>query len=463
MVSRRRLKGAAVHEVTRGIHADYFVRNLVGNLRRIAGPVLHHRQAARRECRARDGPGGGRLIAACERLGAAATSATVLAAALLLGGCATIVPGLPVSVGGSPRAVDLGLLDVGSYSTQPRSPLGTAGTPAAGNVVEAQRLANYVVGPWEVAPEINSRYAMGALALTDANALSVLGPNELGAVSGRHNFVNGFATARQAEGQASLINAVLRFADPPSAAAALRELAGIAASDRSGAASEERAVIIPGQPDAVATSSSITDVATQRQWSVVRSFTTRGPYILTELATSVRGLTSAVRLVSNTIDLQRRVIDQFPAIELGDFADIALDSTGLLARTLPLSPQQASASQNGRFGKRGVLHFQRDPIEFSALFDSTVMDLAARAKTNVYRSSDADAAARIVERFAARAETAGGRPVDGVAAMPASRCLQHRVGYYCTVPAGRFAIEAHSLDLQDARQQIAAQYTLLVK
>jgi hypothetical protein len=390
----------------------------------------------------------------------AARFVMVVLTASLLGGCATTVEGAPVSAGGPPRAVDVRSLDVGGYPTQPRSPLGTAGTAAAGAVIETQRMANYVVGPWEVAAELNSTYAMGAAAMTDSNALAMLGPNRLAAVSGRHNFINGFVTARQATGQTSLINAVLRFADPPSAAAALTELEQTTVSD-SGPTPEQRTAIAD-QFDALATSSSVTDPTTQRQWSVVRSFTAHGQYLLTEVAASVHGLIPAARLIANTIDLQRRVIDQYQPTEPAAFADLPVDPTGLLARTLPLSPQQANATQNARFGKRGALHFHEDPNLFNALFDTTAMDLATRAKTNVYRSSDANAAALIADKFAAQAEMTGALPADGVPGMSASRCVRLRVGYYCVASADRFALEAYSLDLRDAHQQIAAQYTLLV-
>lgn len=404
-------------------------------------------------------PGGRRSAAASGHLGSAVKLVMIAATSILLGGCVTTVAGSPANVGGPSRAVDVRSLDVGGYPTQPRSPLGIAGTSAAGAIIEVQRLANYVVGPWEVAAELTSRYAMGAAAMTDASALSVLGPSELAAVAGRHTFINGFVTARQAEGQASLINAVLRFADPLSAAAALKELTQTV--NGSGPVPEQR-IVIPGQPEAVATSSSVADPTTQRQRSVVRSITAHGPYLFANVATSTQRLVSAATLVANVIDLQRRVIDQFSPTKPAAFADIPVDPTGLLARTLPLSPQQATANQNARFGKRGSLHFQGDPSRVTALFDTTVMDLATRAKTNVYRVSDADGAARIVEEFAAQAEATGGRPVDGVPAMSASRCARLRVGYYCAASADRFAFEAFSLELQDVRQQIAAQYVLLM-
>ena len=118
--------------------------------------------------------------------------------------------------------------------------------------------------------------------------------------------------------------------------------------------------------------------------------------------------------------------------------------------------------QNARFGKRGALHFQSDPIGSTGLFDRTVMDGVARAKTNVYRSSDAAAALTTVEEFADEVAATAGKPVDGAKFIRTSRCMQVTTGFYCLASIHRYVIEAHSQSLDDAHQQVAAQYTLLV-
>ena len=383
----------------------------------------------------------------------------------MVAGCTTVVAGLPLTVGKVPHkgpqlVVDPSLLDGGPYPVKPQPALGTAGTPLRGAMVDAQRMANYVLGPWEVDLALKTQYSMGALALNNTEALSQLGPPELATVSGRHNFINGFATARQAEDRKNLLNAVLRFDDPPSAAAAVADLRQTTLTEPSNWASIQR-VAIPGHPDAMATSSTVIDPKTRRQWIAVRSFAVHGPYVFMQLAQSVGDLAPALQLVANTINLQRILIDQFPATDPADFAEIAVDPTGLLARTLLLPPGEATTVQNARFGKRGALHFQRDPVWSSALFDKTVMDLAARAKTNVYRLSDAYAALVVVDELAADVAATAGKPVDRVEFMPASRCIQRTRDFYCVAPADRWVIEAHSRSLEDVHQQVAAQYRLL--
>lgn len=392
-----------------------------------------------------------------------AWAAVLAAAASSVVACSTVVPGVAVNAGSGPLMVaDLRLLDTGSYPTTPLPALGTAGTYSRGAVVEAQRMANYVVGPWEVDTALEAKHSVGVLLIDGTDKLTLIGPAELASVSQRHNFINGFVSARQASnGDRSLLNAVLRFGDPPSAAAAVSDLGRTDLAGPPNSAAAQR-VSIPGHPDAVATSYTVIDPQSRRERVAVRSFVLRGQYVLTQLAESVAGRDAAARLVANAINLQAIVIDQFPAIDPADFAEIALDPTGLLARTLPLAPGEATMVQNARFGKRGALHFQSDPIRSSALFDRTIMDGLVRAKTNVYRSSDAVAALGIVDQFAAEVAETAGKPVDGAKFIRTSRCMQLTTGFYCLASKDRYVMEAHSQSLDDAHQQVAAQYTLLV-
>ena len=269
-----------------------------------------------------------------------AWAAVLTATASSVVACSTVVPGVAVNAGsGSLMVADLSLLDTGNYPTTPLPALGTAGTYSTGAVAEAQRMANYVVGPWEVDTALEAKHSVGVLLIDSTDKLTLIGPAELASVAQRHNFINGFASARQATNvDRSLLNAVLRFGDPPSAAAAVSDLGRTDLTGPPNSAAAQR-VSIPGHPDAVATSYTVIDPESRRERVAVRSFVLRGPYVLTQLAESVAGRDAAARLVANTINLQAIVIDQFPATDPADFAEIALDPTGLLARTLPLPPQ----------------------------------------------------------------------------------------------------------------------------
>lgn len=397
----------------------------------------------------------------------AAWLALLAAAVSLVVACTTVIPGTPVIAGNGAQlkvpqlVVDPTLLNVGPYQTKPRPALGTAGSHEEGVLIEAQRMANFVVGPWEVDPALKEQNSFGARVLTDTDALTQLGPPELAAVLGRHNFINGFASARQAVNGKDLLNGVLRLGDSASAAAAVSDLRATKLTEPTNWTSPQQ-VSVPGHPDVLAIGYTVADPETGRQWNALRSFAFHRSYVLTQVARVEGGIASAAQLVANIINLQRVIIDRFPATDLADFAEITLDPTGLLARTLPLPQEEATPVQNARYGKRGALHFQNDPIWSSALFDETIMDLAARARTNVYRLSDAYAALVLVDEFAADAEASAGKPVDGVQFMPASQCIQVTQGFYCVASIDRYVIEARSRSLDDAHQQVAAQYTLLI-
>ncbi|HYZ66771.1 MAG TPA: hypothetical protein VE666_03020 [Mycobacterium sp.] len=391
----------------------------------------------------------------------AAYSLFIAIVALAIGACTSTVAGTAMKGEGGRLAptVDVNKLDVGRYPTTPSAPLGGAGDPMRGVLIEAQRMANNVVGPWEVEPSLTGSFALGAIVLKSADALGLIGPQQLATIVGKHPFVNGFSSSRVADGKLILLNAVLRFADAASAAAAAAELGD--AAQHSSSPPGQRAPI-PGHPEAVAASFAVTESATGKQWAAVRAFTPHGPYVFMQLAQSVDGLDPAAALIAKTIDLQGPRIDQFRATDPAEFADISVDPTGLLARTLPVPETQATVVQNTTYEQRGALHFQSDPSRSSTLFTQTGMDLVAMAKTNVYQTKDAAAAAKIVDGFFAEVQPTS-KPANGVRNLDGSRCLQlEDKSFYCLAAADRYAIETSGPTLLDTQQQVAAQYVMLM-
>jgi hypothetical protein len=380
--------------------------------------------------------------------------------ALLSAACSTTVHGSAVKESGALKGptVDIGKLDVGPYPTEPSQPLGVTGDPMRGVTVEAQRMSNNVVGPWEVDSTLTGWFGFGATVLQSAEALANIGPEPFAVAANQHGFINGFASARTAEGQKILVNAVLRFADPGSAAAAATDFGDIATKTGEGV---QRAQI-PGHPDAQAASYTQTDGSTGKRWSAVRAFTAHGPYVFMQLAQTVDGMDPALGLVAKAVDLQGPVIDRFRATDPSEFADISLDPTGLLARTLPVPEKDATPIQNTTYEQRGALQFQSDPSRSATLFSQTGTDLVAMAKTNVYQTKDSESAARIVDGFYAELQ-ATSQPAKPVTNLPDSRCLRlEDETFYCMGVADRYAIETTSQTLLDAQQQVAAQYAMLL-
>ena len=299
--------------------------------------------------------------------------ALLLFTVMLIGACTSNVGGSPVKADGGPPqgAIDVDKLDVGPYPTEPSSPLGVAGDPRRGVLIEAQRMANNVVGPWEVDSTLTASFGFGAMVLPTAEALALIGPGELAAVAGGHGLINGFASARVGENKKMLLNAVLRFGDEGSAAAAATDL-GKTALQQQGVDGPAQTVPIPNHPDAQANQYTTID-RNAGQWTAVRSITAQGQKVL--------------------IELQGPAIDDFRATDPSEFADISIDPTGLLARTLPMPEQEATPTQNATYEPRGALHFQSDPVRSAKLFEETRTDLVAMAKTNVYQTDDVKGAA----------------------------------------------------------------------
>jgi len=380
--------------------------------------------------------------------------------ALLSAACSTAVQGSAVKESGARPgpAIDIGKLDVGPYPTDPSQPLGVTGDPLRGVLVEAQRMANKVVGPWEVDSALSGWFGFGATALQSAEGLAQIGPEPFAAAAGRHNFINGFVSARTAEGQKILLNAVLRFADPGSASAAVSDFGDIAAKTGTGVQRAE----IPGHPETVAASYTQAEGSTGKQWSAVRAFTPHGAYVFMQLAQAIDGMDPAIGLVAKTTDLQGPAIDKFRATDPSEFADISLDPTGLLARTLPVPEKVETTVQNTTYEQRGALHFQTDPSRSATLFSETGTDLVAMAKTNVYQTKDSESAARIVDGFFAELQPTS-QPAKPVNNLPDSRCLQlEDKTFYCLGAADRYAIETSGPTLLDTQQQVAAQYAMLM-
>ena len=379
---------------------------------------------------------------------------------LLIGACSTHIEGTPVKASGGPAlgTVDISKLDVGQYPTTPRSPLGVAGNPRMGLVLEAQRLANNVIGPWEADSSLTDPFGVGALALVSADTLSLIGPAVFATSVGQHNFINGFTSARTAGGSKILENTVLRFADPPSAAAAASDLSDTAM--RTGVP-PVLPVQIPGHPDTMS-ASYVEKAPSGTQLTSVIAFTAHGAYVLMQLAQSVDGVDPAVGMIAKTIDLQGPTIDEFRATDPAEFADISLDPTGLLARTLPVPEQEATVVQNATYERRGALQFQSDAVKSATLFAETRTDLVAMGKTGVYQTEDSEAATRIVESFFAELQPMSG-PANPVTNLPDSHCanLQYQA-FYCVAAADRYAIEANGPKLLDVQQQVAAQYVMLM-
>ena len=411
--------------------------------------------------------------------------ATVVGAcAALITGCSSTTPGTPTTATAGPDSgANVALMDTGTYDTASSKPFGTAGDDVeGGNLLEAHRMADFVVGPWEVDAELTK--------MPGAISLGIIGPipsiqimrtngvfkEDLIAIAEKHRFMTAFTTVRVSPEQTgqprSLHNAVLRFPDAAAAEAAAAEMATTEAS-RPGQPPTEP-ITIPNTPEARATKSTL-DGAVK-----IVSFTAHGPYLLYQEANTAEAFlgANALNLVDGALISQKRRIDEFTPTEPAAMRDLPLDPSGqLLARTL-VAPDGGAPFMIGVWNARGWLHFELDPLQANAMFNTAGVDIVGQRLTTVYQAANADGATRIVGGLVDQLENLPSvREVDGVTGLPAARCFQRTEGglpdtapptwqrvlwqFTCVASADRYAYTAFSADVTDVRQQMAAQYRIL--
>lgn len=400
--------------------------------------------------------------------------AWILATALV--GCShTTTAGAPQPPPPS-SSVTASHLDAGKYPTTPLPPLGDAGSARAGTLIEGRRMAAYVVGPWQADATLTAAGAQTTATVIesfDQLARVVWAPIAGGAYG--LPFVVGFSSERQSPGtdpQMSLRNAVLRFADAAAASAAAQNMSARAMSmPRVPSATPivtapEQAIPIPGHPDAAGALLTFQEGAQSVRELTV--FTSRGPYVLVQVARCASGPDCEAPLAAHTLDLQLPLIDAFSLTAPDQFAALPLDPTGLVARTLPLPPDQATSTSGAAYPPAGALHLEDDPVEADPALKAAGVDEVAVNLTTIYQARDPAAAQTLARSYGdAAAKTPAAQSAPAVPGLPQSGCTRVAGAnglvprYWCLATAGRYTIKAVARQLDNAHQQVAAQYRML--
>lgn len=388
-----------------------------------------------------------------------------------LSGCTTTMAGTAArDPGVQPGMVDPALLEFGNYPTRQRPALGAAGDAQRGALLDAQRLADYVTGPWEVDPTlvkpISFGYSPAALPFLLDGIGMVFSPNsETNAALARRGLIYGFAAGREVVDQRALTNAVLRFSDPAAAAAAAADL---------GHSNPHPAdlppmpaltpVTIAGHPDAVAASFTWEDHDKNLTWTSVNSYTPHGPYVLFQRAEVVGPVDIASGLISKALDLQGPAIDPFTPTDPAQFATLPKDPSGLLALALPVRDGASGAVNPITVGVRGLLHFEYNPIRSAKNLADAGVDAAVQGAGWVYRTRDAAAATQLAKTVADNTVADGEKVDSEVPNLPGSHCQTNADDKTvdCWGSAGRYYFDVFGHTRKDAQQQAAAQYLILV-
>jgi hypothetical protein len=397
-----------------------------------------------------------------------ATVTALCAVTVLVAGCTTVMDGAAArDPGFKVGAVDASLLDAANYPTRPRPPLGAAGAGDRGALLDAQSLAEYVTGAWEVDPAMISPIHFGgspaAVAMLPDNIGLVFMPNsDMFAAMARRGVINGFAAGRQVKKQRTLVNVVLRYPDAASAAATVAEAAHANPRMPDFSAPPLTPVAIPGHGDAVATTYTWDDPDLHATWATVQSFTARGPFVLFQRAEVVGPADAGAALVGKTLDLQGPALDKYTPVDPAQFPTLPRDPSGVLALALPVGKGDGMLVNNATYGPHGMLHFQTDPVKAMKTLADAGMDVAVQGAGWLERARDEAGAAVLLDSGVKSMEQDG--PVDkSVPNLPGSRCqedTEHNITT-CDGVVGRYYYEVWGHTVKDAYQKAAAQHLIL--
>lgn len=386
----------------------------------------------------------------------------MIATVVVGAGCTTAVHGVAARDPSFHRGDVLpALLDPGNYRTTPNKAMGTGG--ADGAILEGQRMAGFVVGPWEVDPTLLTIGYDATMVWKNAAALRVTLAAPAPDIADRHHFLVGFGSGRSSTGapgqQMALTNGVLRFASAADAAAAATEL-GTPVPPRPGS-STQTPYPVPGHPEAVAVTATAEDGT-----ATVESYTPHGAYVFYAYARSRDGnRDTAGRLAAKAIELQGPRIDAFTPTDPAKFAELPIDPMGLLARTLPV-PRDQITIRNGSWAPDAALHFAPDPVATAKMFAAAAIVQKTFGKSMVFESTNPTGAQRF---FGASMADPSPReqPAPGVPGLPSARCVDGGdpnpvvPRFTCALTVDRYVVVVASAQLPDAHQQAAAQYLML--
>lgn len=400
------------------------------------------------------------IVPALKR-GASAIALAALCAGLPTG-CGSTVAGeaMKGAEPGGSGGVDVALLDTGPYATHAGHPFGKAdGVAGMGAYLEAIRMAEFVVGPWEVDATLSEQgLPTGPLASTAA--LNIEQWPGVSDVAGAHGFITAFATTRGMRGDAAakgLLNIVMRFPDADAAAAAATEMAATA---RQTPDPPRAPTSVPRHPEAYAVS-----LNDDLKGFEVESYAAHGPFVLYQFASTKDRPEVAGQIIANTLDAQVPRIDDFTPTDQAKLADLPLDPTGqLLARTLGPPKGEVALPTAGGYEPHAELHFEYDPAESGQLFTVAGVEMVAqRWNTRVYQTHDTAGAARVVNNFVLHS---GSKPTPGINGLPDAKCFDLGVDagpnrFVCLAAADRYAFIALAGQETAAKQMAAAQYRIL--
>ena len=413
----------------------------------------------------------------------------VVACVCVVASCSTTTTGT-ARFGGSLNdpEPDVSQLRTGNYQIKPSTPFFSVGSnPATQSIVESTRLAEFVVGPWEVDSSVSMLVTQGTHSVDAKSVDLVLGEspgNVMGSIAAAHGLVAGFGSQRATpskDPELMIVNAVLMFPDAPQAAAAAGEFAAQIGPVLTRGLDPVYPVDVfgLGHPTAGAAGFNIGGNV-----SVVATYTASDRYVFYQLVRA-KGTRSSLAidrarlLVSSLITRQESLIKGFVPTEPTKLAELPKDPSDnqLLSKTLT-TPDQQAGFMIGTWRPHAWLHFELDPVSMNAQFERAGIQWVTQRWGRIYQAPNDDSAAQLLDFMTAsmmrNSDVQMAGPVPG---FPGARCFEHMTDYSppdaavsmridwwhysCVARTDKFVFQVFADDQTAVDQQISAQYRVL--
>lgn len=340
------------------------------------------------------------------------------------------------------------------YPTKPRALAEFPRTDGAAAIIEAHRLAAYVLVPTDVYPRFSKGGGISTIPMRDAKALALLLPDPTPSVAARSGMYLGFSSSRtDPKTGDSLIIAAFVF---PDAAAAQKGAAAMAASTKDDG---DVKLTVPGVAGAIGWTRSRDDSAYSH------AFVPAGPVVVYSW-TDGKPASKAAQpgILGAALAAELKAVAKYKPTAKAKLKDQKYDPLGMYARTLPDKPDDVTVV-NGNYPAAASLHFQSNPALSRKNYAAAGVDWVSISRDTLYRAKDAAGAATLQEAF--YAEVKAGSPkmetMDPGTAAGNGRCLQDTLAakYYCVGTSGRFAFEINTESADQMKKSLESQTAML--
>ncbi|WP_341257504.1 MULTISPECIES: DUF7373 family lipoprotein [Gordonia] len=367
-----------------------------------------------------------------------ATVALVAAASMT----ACAVDGSPVR---APAA-----LDVGVYGALRESALPDATTDAAWARLRAVRLADHIVFPIDVDPELTRVKFPTMPIVAETNLTFVIDGAD--SVPELMAMRHGYTVA--ADDQASdigLNHTVLAFAGDRAADAAATALAALESRKDQGRQGEGR-LRVDGMPD-----SSVVDHVRVGGSNRVTGITVAGAYIVVTRARAPEQ-EHAERIVARAYTEQAKLISGVGPED----TDRNPDPTGLIRGTVAILDKDRMIYDRVVRGRRAeALHHSNGPRALAAMTTAGITSSATN-RTRAHLAASPRQAQGFRDYVTAAFDSGGAKRADSPRDLSTASCfVSGGTRFSCVVAVGRYVGEASGGTLLSAQQQISAAYTFL--